>query len=54
MTILVFKILVSWSALAIVTGFTLGAAIRRSDRVRKDVFLTCVYAYLETMQASGS
>ena len=49
MAILALKVLVSWSALAIVTGFALGAVIRRSDRIRKDLFLACVYAYLETM-----
>jgi hypothetical protein len=54
MAILVFKIIASWSAIAIVTGFALGAAIRHSDRIRKDVFLTCVFDYLETMQTSGS
>ena len=54
MAILVLKILASWSAIAIVAGFALGAAIGRSDRVRKDVFLTCVFAYLEAMQTSGS
>ncbi len=54
MAILTLKILVSWSALAVVTGFALGAVIRRSDRLRKDLFLTCVYAYLENMQTSGS
>jgi hypothetical protein len=54
MAILLFKILASWSAIAIVTGFALGMVIRRSDRARKDVFLTCVFAYLETLQTSGS
>jgi hypothetical protein len=54
MAILALKILVSWSTIAIVTGFALGAVIRRSDRIRKDLFLTCVYAYLEVMQTSGS
>ena len=54
MAILILKVLACWSALAFVTGFAFGAAIRRSDRVRKDIFLTCVYAYLEAMQTSGS
>ncbi|HTC62439.1 MAG TPA: hypothetical protein VK709_06320 [Candidatus Saccharimonadales bacterium] len=52
MGILALKILGSWSALAIVAGFALGAVIRRSDRIRKDLFLTCVYAYLETMHTA--
>jgi hypothetical protein len=54
MAILVLKVLACWSALAIVTGFGLGAAIRHGDRARKDIFLTCVFAYLEAMQATGS
>jgi hypothetical protein len=52
MAILLVKVLVTWSAAAIVAGFSLGAAIRRGDRLRKDAFLACVFAYLELMQTS--
>ncbi|HET6143231.1 MAG TPA: hypothetical protein VFE02_06955 [Candidatus Acidoferrales bacterium] len=52
MAILLVKVLATWSAVAIVAGFTLGAAIRRGDRLRKDAFLSCVLAYLELMQTS--
>jgi hypothetical protein len=52
MAILLVKVIVTWSAVAIVTGFSLGAAIRRGDRLRKDAFLSCVFAYLELMHAS--
>jgi hypothetical protein len=54
MAILILKILATWSAVAIVTGFGLGAAIRHSDRLRKDAFLTCVFSYMESMQTSRS
>jgi hypothetical protein len=52
MAILVVKVRVTWSAIAIVTGFSLGAAIRRGDRLRKDAFLSCVFACMEIMQTS--
>ena len=52
MAMLVMKIMLIWWAVAIVTGFGLGAAIRRGDRLRKDAFLSCIYAYMEIMQAS--
>lgn len=54
MAILVVKIMLMWSILSTVTGFSLGAAIRRGDRVRKDVFLACVFATLESLQAYRS
>ncbi len=54
MGILVLKVLALWSLVAMVAGLSLGAAIRRGDRVRKDVFLSCVFASLETLQASRS
>lgn len=54
MAILLLKVLVTWSAVAVVAGFSLGAAIRRGDRLRKDAFLSCVFAYMETMQTSRS
>ena len=50
--LVLLKVMVTWSAVAIVTGFSLGAAIRRGDRLRKDAFLSCVYAYMEAMQTS--
>jgi hypothetical protein len=52
MVILVLKILTIWSALAFVTGLGLGAAIQRSDRIRKDEFLTRVFAIAEALQTS--
>jgi len=52
MTILILKVLGTWSAIALVTGFGLGAAIRRSDRARKDAFLSCVFSYLEGLQST--
>jgi hypothetical protein len=54
MGILILKVLAMWSLVAMVTGLGLGAIIRRGDRVRKDAFLSCVFATLETLQASRS
>jgi hypothetical protein len=54
MGILLLKVVATWSLVAIVTGFTLAAAIRRGERVRKDEFLSCVFATVETMQAYRS
>jgi len=54
MGILILKILALWSLVAMLTGLGLGALIRRGDRVRKDVFLSCVFASLENLQASRS
>jgi hypothetical protein len=54
MGILILKILASWSIVAMVMGFFLGAAISRGERVRRDEFLSCVFASLESMQASRS
>jgi hypothetical protein len=54
MGILILKIMVSWSIVAMIMGFFLGAAIGRGERVRRDEFLSCVFATLETMQASRS
>jgi hypothetical protein len=51
MGILILKILATWSVVALVAGLGLGAAIRRGERVRKDEFLSCVFATLETTQA---
>jgi hypothetical protein len=52
MGILIIKVLAMWSVVALVAGLGLGAAIRRGERVRKDEFLSYVFASLETMQAS--
>jgi hypothetical protein len=54
MGILLLKILITWSLVAVVAGLGLGAAISRGERVRKDEFLSCVYASLETMQGFHS
>jgi hypothetical protein len=54
MGILILKVLVTWSLVAMVAGLSLGAAIRRGERVRKDEFLSCVFATVETLQASRS
>lgn len=52
MAILILEVLVSWSLLAVATGLGLGAAIARGEQVRRDEFLTYVFASLENMQAS--
>jgi hypothetical protein len=54
MGILIVKVLATWSLVALVAGLGLGAAIRRGERVRKDEFLSCIFASLETQQASRS
>ena len=54
MGILILKVLAMWSFTALVAGLGLGAAIRRGERVRKDEFLSCVFASLESLQASRS
>ena len=54
MGILILKILASWSIVAMIMGFFLGAAIGRGERVRRDEFLSCVFATLETLQATRS
>lgn len=54
MGILILKVLATWSVAALVAGLGLGAAIRRGERVRKDEFLSCVFASLETMNGFRS
>lgn len=54
MGILVLKVLAMWSLLAAVTGLSLGAAIRRGEQVRKDEFLSYVFASLESLETSRS
>jgi hypothetical protein len=50
--ILILKVFSMWSLVALVTGFALGAAIRKAERIRKEEFLACVFASLETLQSS--
>jgi hypothetical protein len=52
MGIIIVKVLATWSLVALVIGLGLGAAIRRAERVRRDEFLTCVFASLESLQES--
>lgn len=52
MGIIIVKVLGMWSLVALVIGLGLGAAIRRAERVRRDEFLTCVFASLESLQES--
>ena len=52
MGILILKVFVMWSVISTMTGLGVGVVIRRGDRVRKDRFLSCVFASLERMQAS--
>lgn len=54
MGMLILKVFAMWSLVAMIAGLGLGAAIRRGERVRKDEFLSCVFATLETLQASRS
>jgi hypothetical protein len=54
MGILLLKVLVTWTLVAVASGLSLGAAIRRGERIRKDQFLSSVFASLETLQASRS
>ena len=54
MGILILKFLGMWSLVAVVAGLGLGAMIRKGERTRKDEFLSCVFATIETLQASRS
>jgi hypothetical protein len=54
MGILILKVVATWSLAALVAGLGLGAAIRRGERVRKDEFLSYVFASLETMEGFHS
>ena len=54
MGILILKVLAMWSFMALVVGMFLGAAIRKGDEVRKDVFLSCVFSSIEELQAYDS
>jgi len=50
--ILILKVLATWSLIGTIAGLSLGFAIRKGDQVRKDVFLSSVFASLETQQDS--
>ena len=52
MGILILKILMMWSLVSLATGLGAGAVIRRGERVRKDEFLSGVFASLENLQES--
>ena len=52
MGILILKVLATWSLIGTLAGLSLGFAIRKGDQVRKDVFLSSVFASLETQQGS--
>jgi hypothetical protein len=54
MLILILKILGMWSGAAVVGGLALGAVIGKGEQVRRDEFLTNVFASLEMMQSSRS
>ena len=52
MGILILKVLATWSVVGAIAGLSLGYAIRKGDQVRKDIFLSSVFASLETQQGS--
>lgn len=52
MGVLIVKIFAMWSLAALATGLVLAAAIRRGERIRKDEFLSYIFASLESLQAS--
>jgi hypothetical protein len=54
MGILILKVLAMWSLVAMLAGLTLGAAIRRGERARKDELLSSVFASVENLQGSRS
>ncbi len=54
MGILAVEIILAWSLASLVTGFILGAAIRKGERMHKDEFLSALFSTLESVQASGS
>lgn len=54
MGILILKVLVMWSLVSMATGLSVGAIIRRGERVRMNEFLSCVFLSLEILQASRS
>jgi hypothetical protein len=54
MGFLILKVYVMWSVVSMMTGLGLGVVIRRGDRVRKDRFLSGVFASLERLQTTRS
>jgi hypothetical protein len=52
MGILAVEILTIWSLVALFTGVAMGAVIQRGDRLRKDEFLTFLFATIANQQAS--
>jgi len=48
MYFLILKILTIWVLVALGACLAFGAAIRRGERIRKDIFLNCVFASLES------
>jgi hypothetical protein len=51
--VLLLKIFGTWSAVAVVTGLSLGAMISRGERARKEEFLSYIFSSLESIQASS-
>jgi len=54
MGVLFLKILVLWWLVGMATGLSLGAVIRRGERVRTDEFLTYLFGSIEALQTSRS
>jgi hypothetical protein len=52
MALLILKVLVMWSLLSTMTGFSLGAVIRRGERIRRDEILAYVFAAVQALQAA--
>jgi hypothetical protein len=50
--IFVLKLFGMWSVVSTVAALGLGAAIARGERIRKDQFLTYVFASIETLQTT--
>jgi hypothetical protein len=53
MGILVLSVLAMWLLVAVAAGLTLGAMIRKPDRIRRDEFLAFLYSTVETLQHSS-
>jgi hypothetical protein len=50
MGLLILKVLVMWSLLSTMTGFSMGAVIRRGEQIRRDELLAYVFVTLEALQ----
>jgi hypothetical protein len=46
------EVLAVWSSLSLMTGFVLGALIRKAERMRRDEFLSALFSTLEILQSS--